>query len=458
MNTHDIKKIIKEQRDYFLSGETRSVNFRIKQLEKLKSAIIRKEEDIIRALKADLYKSEFEIFVSETGFLLAEIRHFLRHLRKWVKPEKVTTPIVLFPARSRIHREPYGVVLIFSPWNYPLQLSLSPLIGAIAAGNCIVLKTAPASNHTSRVIREIIENTFPGNYITVVEGHRDINRALLAEKFDYIFFTGASEVGKKVMEAAATSLTPVTLELGGKNPCIVDEDVNLEIAAKRITWGKFLNSGQTCIAPDYLLVHKKIRGPLIQVICNSVKRLYGENPVKNPDYGRIINRKHFLRIQSYLKYGTPVCGGNSDEESLYMEPTILEDVDPESPLMNEEIFGPLLPVIEAASVDEALGIVLEKPKPLALYLFSNNKQIQKKVVDSIPYGGGCINDTVIHFINHNMPFGGVGFSGMGAYHGRYSFETFSRKKSIMYNSPSIDLPFRYAPYTKWIYRLIRKIF
>ncbi len=453
---NDTKTMVEKQRSFFKSGRTKEVDFRREQLRILRKAIIRNEAAISNALKEDLNKSPFEAYATEIGIILDELKHVLKHVSSWAKPESVRTPIVHFLSSSRIFKEPYGLVLIMSPWNYPFQLTMAPLLGSIAAGNCSIIKPSAYSPNTAEIIEKIIKESFDESYITVIQGGRNANRSLLDEKFDYIFFTGSVSVGKTVMEAASKHLTPVTLELGGKSPCIVLDDVNVGLAARRIVWGKLLNAGQTCIAPDYILVQRKVKDELAAEMGKQITRFYGKDPCSNPEYPKIINDKHFKRLLNLMKSGNIVFGGESDKESGKICPTIIDGVTWKSPIMQEEIFGPLLPVLEFDNLDEAVSQVNEHPKPLALYLFTNNKKNQQYVLNSTSFGGGCINDTIVHLATSNMPFGGVGNSGMGAYHGKASFDTFSHKKSILKKSNLIDIPLRYPPYKNHL-KLLKKM-
>ncbi len=441
-----ITDIIRNQRDYFQTGKTQDIAFRIAQLQILRQAVSENEAAIVQALKADLNKSEFESFASEIALVIREIKHCIQDIKTWTKPQKAKVPWKLFPASAKIYPEPLGVVLIIGAWNYPFQLMFSPLIGAIAAGNCAILKPSELAPHTSAVIAKIISKNFQPEYITVVEGGVETSQKLLAEKFDHIFFTGGTAVGKIIMEAAAKHLTPVTLELGGKNPCIVDTDINLEHTAKRITWGKFINCGQTCLAPDYLLVDTKIKADFLAQIKKYIKEFYGDNPASSPDYGRIINQKQFDRLAKLLKDGEIRFGGETNRDELYIDPTVIENVSLADSLMQEEIFGPILPVIEYTDISEAIALINSKPKPLALYLFSNNKNLQKQVLQSTSSGAVCLNETVMHITVSSLPFGGVGDSGIGSYHGKASFDAFSHYKSVYQNPFWLDLQWRYPPY------------
>lgn len=410
----------------------------------------------MEALHQDLNKSPFEAYATEIGIVKEEIKYTLKHLRKWASPKSVRTPITQFPSKSFIYPEPYGVVLIMSPWNYPFQLTIAPLVGAVCAGNCVVVKPSAYSPATTRLMAGMIRELFSEEYISVVEGGREANQALLDEKFDYIFFTGSVSVGKYVMEKAAAHLTPVSLELGGKSPCIVDETADIKLAAKRIVWGKFLNSGQTCVAPDYILVQKSVKDKLMKQIAKSIRKMYGKDVLANGEYPKIINEKHFDRILGLFNDAHIVSGGESDRTSLKIAPTVLDQVSWESAVMQEEIFGPLLPVLTFYDMKEVIQMVNARPRPLALYYFTRDKKREAKVLRHISYGGGCVNDTVVHLATSYMPFGGVGNSGMGGYHGKDSFDTFTHRKSIMKKSLMIDIPIRYAPFKNKL-ALLKKI-
>ena len=439
-----VKDIIRQQREFFATGKTKDVEWRIEQLKRLKQAIVDDQEAIVNAVKADLGRPDFEAYFEIAA--ISEINYALKHLKSWVKPKKVATSIDQFPASAKIYPEPLGVVLIISPWNYPFQLMISPLTGAIAAGNCAVLKPSEVAANTSRVIADIIQKTFDPAYIAVVEGGVETSQQLLEEKFDHIFFTGGTAIGKIVMQAAAKHLTPVTLELGGKSPCIVDLDVDLKYAAKRITWGKYLNAGQTCIAPDYLLVDRRIKSDLLTEIQKCVEEFYGDDPAQSPDYARLISRRHFERLEPLLKDGEIVMGGQTKPEEKYIAPTVMDQVSWESPVMQEEIFGPILPVLEYTDLKEAIAQINARPKPLALYIFSKDKQKQEQVLQETSSGGVCINDTVMQVGVSTLPFGGVGDSGIGSYHGKASFDTFSHYKSVLKKGFRFDPNWRYPPY------------
>ncbi|MEH2325793.1 MAG: aldehyde dehydrogenase [Nostoc sp.] len=451
----NIGDIIQSQREFFQTGKTKDVSFRIKQLKNLKQAIIEYKQSIIEALQADLHKSEVESYITEIS-VIKEINYAIKHLNTWAKPKKSGVSFEFFSYSAKIYPEPLGVVLIIGPWNYPFNLIISPLIGAIAAGNCTIIKPSEIASHTSDVIAKIINKNFEPAYIAVIEGGVEASQKLLAEKFDHIFFTGGTAIGKIVMAAAAKYLTPVTLELGGKSPCIVDTDINLEHTVRRITWGKFINAGQTCIAPDYLLVNRKIKKDLINCLAKCLKEFYGENPVNSPDYARIISQKHFERLVNFLKDGEVIIGGENQPSERYIAPTLIDNVSLEDSVMQEEIFGPILPIIEYTDIAQAIALINSRPKPLALYLFSQNKNLQNRVLQETSSGGVCINDTMMQFGVSSLPFGGVGDSGIGNYHGKASFDTFSHNKSVLQNSFWLDLKWRYAPYQSKL-SLIKKL-
>lgn len=435
--------LVDKQRIFFRTGKTKDVGFRVDALQKLRTAVRNHEEALTQALKADLNKSEFEAYSTEIGIVLEEIRFALSHISSWVKPKKVKTPVTHIGSKSWVYSEPYGLALIIAPWNFPFQLAVAPLIGAIAAGNCAVLKPSELTPKTSELLAKIIKDTFPEEYISAVLGGVDTSQALLGEKWDYIFFTGSGPVGRIVMEAAAKQLTPVTLELGGKSPCIVHEDANLKLAAKRIAWGKFMNAGQTCIAPDYLYIHDRIKDAFLSRLTDAIKELYGENPLDQDNYTRIVSQKHFDRLSGFLANGTTLTGGRTNSEKLAIEPTVLTNITWGDSVMQEEIFGPILPVLEYSDLANVIEGIQNHPTPLALYIFSENESIQQRVLNSISFGGGCVNDTVYQFTSPYLPFGGVGSSGVGAYHGKQSFDTFSHKKSILKQTTLFDVPFRY---------------
>ncbi|KOP24121.1 aldehyde dehydrogenase [Hapalosiphon sp. MRB220] len=449
--------ILSQQRDFFQTGETQKLSFRISQLKVLQQLIKENETAICQALKADLNKPEFEAFSSEILLVFKEIEFCIKNLKNWVKPQKTKVPWQLFPASAKIYPEPLGVVLIIGTWNYPFQLIITPLIGAIAAGNCTIIKPSEIAPNTSNLIANLISKYFPPEYITVIEGGVGTSQKILAEKFDHIFFTGGTAVAKIVMAAAAKHLTPVTLELGGKNPCIVDTDIHLQHTAKRITWGKFINNGQTCLAPDYLLVNSKIKEKLLAAIKKCIQEFYSDNPAISPDYGRIVNQKQFERITNLLNSSKVIFGGETNREQLYISPTLVENTSFAEPIMQEEIFGPILSIIEYTDISEAIALINSQPKPLAFYLFSNNKNLQQKVLHTTSSGTVCLNETVMHIGVSSLPFGGVGDSGIGSYHGKFSFDTFSHHKSILSNPFWLDLKWRYAPYTKGKLSFLKRI-
>lgn len=456
MQPEEVAMLVESQRKYVATHVTKDLKFRIEMLKKIKASIIANEKNIISALEKDLRKSEFEAYSTEIGIVLEEIDFHLKHLKKWVKPVKVRTPLMNFPSKSYVLGEPFGVVLILAPWNYPFQLLMAPLIGAISAGNCVVLKPSEISGATAEVIEHIIKSTFSENYIAVINGGKEINQAILKEKYDYIFFTGGPVFGRIVMESASKHLTPITLELGGKSPAIVEDDADIKISAKRIVWGKFINAGQTCVAPDYLLVNSKIKGKLLDYIQYYINGFLEECAHCSPDYGRIINHIQFDRLVGLMENQKIFTGGEYKREDLFISPTILIDVDENSPVMQEEIFGPILPVIEYQKLDDAIDFINRRAKPLALYFFSGSRHKQDYLLRKTSFGGGCINDTLLHLTNPYLPFGGVGSSGMGGYHGKKSYDTFSHSKSILRSVTWYDLPVRYAPYKNKI-RLVRKV-
>lgn len=451
----EISSLVEKQRAFFQKGITKTPQFRQKALERLEKGIRRYEKEIHQALRKDLGKSEFEAYMTEVGLTLSELTYVKKHLSAWMRPNGVPTPLAQFPAKSFEMTEPYGVVLIMSPWNYPFMLCMEPLIGAIAGGNCSVVKPSAYAPAVSKILATIVEEVFPKKYVTVVEGGREENTLLLEQRFDYIFFTGGVTVGKMVMEKAAENLTPVTLELGGKSPCIVTEDAKLSLAAKRLVFGKYLNSGQTCVAPDYLLVSEKVKEELLAWIVFWIEKMLGKEPLENPDYPKMINEKHYQRVMNLMVGEKISCGGYGNTETLQITPTVLEEVSWDSPIMQEEIFGPVLPVVTYKTLEEAIEKVKNREKPLALYLFTESRSIQKKVLRELSFGGGCVNDTIIHLATSRMGFGGVGGSGMGSYHGKKSYETFTHEKSIVKKSSYIDLPIRYMPYTRGKEKLLK---
>lgn len=456
-NEITIEEKVKAQREFFMTHTTLDVNYRIAYLKKLKEVILQKEGQILEALQKDLGKSSQEAYMCEVGLTLAELTYQLKHIRKWSKRRKYKTDLSNMIGKSFSLREPYGVVLVMSPWNYPFMLSLEPLIGAVAAGNCCVLKPSAYAKETSQVLADIIQEVFPPEYVTAVQGGRAENTALLEQRFDYIFFTGGVSVGKLVMEKAAAHLTPVTLELGGKSPCIVEKSANLAMAARRIAFGKYLNCGQTCVAPDYLLIDESIREEFVELFIKEIKKMYSENPFENPDYGKIINEKHFERLNGLICPDKVVYGGSSKKETLQIEPTVMVDVTPEDAIMQEEIFGPILPILTYRTIEEVESFVTSREKPLACYLFTENKTVEERILRNLSFGGGCVNDTVVHLATSEMGFGGVGNSGMGDYHGRKSYETFTHEKSIHKKSTDFDLEIRYQPYKETKMKFLKKI-
>jgi aldehyde dehydrogenase (NAD+) len=455
MNTiESINNIVQKQREYFLSNETKSIDFRLKQLKKLKHAVEKYSDDIYDALWKDLHKCKEEAFLTEISIVLNEINNHIKNLKKWAKPKKAKTPVYLMPSKSFVMYEPYGVTLIIAPWNYPFQLMFAPLIGAISSGCCAVMKPSPYSQYTSEVMQKIIDETFDKEYITMIQGHRDVNQALLAQKIDLIFYTGSPDMGRVVMEAASKNLTPVVLELGGKSPCIVDKDCNLEFAARRIVWGKTINAGQTCVAPDYLMVHRDVKDELLQKMIYYVKKFYGEDQQQSHCYCRIISDKAYQRLTSYLNEGEILYGGNCDAEERYIQFTLLDlgqqptgNSQPTLNVMKQEIFGPILPVIEFDNINKVSDFISNRPKPLALYYFGNDKNAFD-LLNKTTSGGVCINDTILHVANEHLPFGGVGESGMGKYHSQESFMAFSNKRAVLKSSNKIDFAMKYPPYEK----------
>lgn len=433
-----LEKLFHSQKEFFRSGKTRDISFRIECLKNLKQAVAAHEQEILEAVYKDLHKDPIDGYSTEIAGFYAEVKYALKNISSWAQIESVETPVYMLPSKSYLQKEPYGVTLIISPWNYPFQLLMMPLIGAVAAGNTALLKPSELSAHTSTVLEKIINNAFPQEYLHVVQGGVEETQALIALPVDYIFFTGSVSVGKIVMAAAARNLTPLTLELGGKSPTIVHEDANLVTAAHRISWGKFLNAGQTCVAPDYVLVHQSKRDAFIEELIKVIQKYYGEDASRHKRYCRIINDRHFRRLTGLLDSQKIIHGGGSNAEDRYIEPTILSPVDWDDPIMGDEIFGPILPVLTYSALDDIIHKINERPKPLALYLFSDDESVQKRITEEISFGGGAINNTIMHVVSHFLPFGGIGFSGMGKYHGKYSFDTFSHYKSILKSSSIVD--------------------
>lgn len=458
MDSTQIDNILQLQRDFYDSGATIPVSFRKEQLKKLYQAIQKYQPQIAEALKKDLGKSSYESFMCEIGLVLSEISYMIRHVKKFSKRKTVYTPLAQFASHSYMQPVPYGNTLIMSPWNYPFLLSIDPLVDAIAAGNTAIIKPSAYSPATSKVIEMLVKECFSPAHVSVVTGGRAENAALLEKKFDFIFFTGSQNVGREVMRHAAVNLTPVVLELGGKSPCIVEESADIRLAARRIVFGKYLNCGQTCVAPDFILCHKSIQDKLLQELKLQVEKQFGSDPLADNDYGKIINQKHFDRLCRLLQSGELYLGGETDAETLRIAPAIMTHVTFDAPVMQEEIFGPVLPVLTYENFEELMLLLKKRPKPLAQYLFSSNKAHIRRVNEELSYGGGCINDTIIHLATSEMGFGGVGESGMGAYHGKAGFDAFSHQKSIVDKKTWLDLPMRYQPYTSKLYRKLLQIF
>lgn len=452
------KKMLDQQRHFFSTGTTLPIAFRIEQLQKLKKLIQTHESEITVALKKDLGKNAIEVMTTEILLILKEINTVIKHLKSWAKPLKVPTILPLWPGRSTIYTEPYGVVLIIGTWNYPFLLIMAPLIGALSAGNCAIIKPSELATNTANIIGKLINQHFQPEYVIAVDAGPAETEKLLQEKFDYIFFTGGIQVGKIIMQAAAKHLTPLTLELGGKSPCIVDESANLDFAARRIIWGKMTNAGQTCIAPDYVYVHQTKKDELIQHMRNVLHQFYGDDPQKSASYARIINKKHFDRLSNLITKGRIILGGKTNAEDLYISPTLIDDISWDDPIMQEEIFGPLLPILPYTKINDVIQTINGHSKPLSLYFFTQNKFAEKNVLQHLSFGGGCINDCLLHFVNLHLAFGGIGQSGMGSYHGKYSFDTFSHRKSIYKKPFAFDLKLEYPPYNKNKFWWIRKLF
>lgn len=453
----EIEKLVKKQRRFFQTGETLSYQFRMDALNRLSLALEQYEEPLEKALYKDLHKSKMESYMAEIALTKSELSYCKKHLAGWMRKEHVKSSLSNFHSSAFTIAEPYGVTLIMAPWNYPVMLCLEPLINAIAAGNCVILKPSAYAPQTSAVLAKLIAACFKEEYVAVVEGGRKENKELLDQRFDYIFFTGGVKVGRLVLEKAAKYMTPVTLELGGKSPCIVDETANIKLAARRIVFGKLLNSGQTCVAPDYVLVHEDVKDELIVAMKKELVRMLGKRPLDNPEYPKMVNVRHYNRVMNLLKGMPVVVGGYGDAEKLQIAPTILDEVSLNAPIMKEEIFGPVLPVLTYTDKKELLSIVRHFEKPLACYLFTRDKKMEQWVLRNISFGGGCINDTIVHLATSEMGFGGVGYSGMGSYHGKNGFETFSHRKSILKKYQWIDVPVRYHPYSEWKEKAVRKI-
>ncbi len=452
--------LLEKMRQYFNTGSTKPYAFRLQQLKKLKQSILAHENDLYDALYADLKKSKEETWVTETGMVIAELNAAIKNLKEWMEPERVATNLLNLPSGSRILKEPLGVVLIIGPWNYPFQLLINPLIGAIAAGNCVVLKPSEFANATEAVMKKIIESTFDSNYILYVQGNgAEVVPAMMnAFQFDHIFYTGSTAVGKIIYKMAAEKLVPVTLELGGKSPCVIEADANIKVAAKRIVITKFSNAGQMCVAPDYLLVHESVKDELVTAMISTIKKFFSDDASASYNYGKIINEKQFDRIIKYLNEGTVLYGGNYEKQKLFIEPTLLFNIKNDAAVMQDEIFGPVLPIITFKQKEEALAIIQQHPNPLAFYVFTESSSNEKFWLNAVPFGGGCVNNASWHLTNHHLPFGGRGFSGTGNYHGKYSFETFSHKKAVMKTPTWFDPAIKYPPFKgklklfKWVIR------
>ena len=453
----NIEEIVNKQRNYFLSGKTLDIDFRINSLKKLYNIIKKYEKQICDALYQDLNKSDYESYMCEIGLTLSEISYMLKHIRKLAKKHTVLTPLSHFHSHSYSINTPYGNTLIISPWNYPFLLSIEPLVDSIAAGNTAIIKPSEYSPHTSMIMEKMIKECFDEAYVTIINGDADTSKELLKQQFDFIFFTGSSAIGKEVLKQSANHLTPVVLELGGKSPCIIDEQVNVKLAAKRIIFGKMVNLGQPCVAPDYILCHKNIKDALVKELIKQLNIQYPD-PLHNKDYGKIINEKHFDRLLSLIDTNKVIYGGKYDKTTLKIEPVIMDNISFDDKVMQQEIFGPILPIITYDHYEDIYNILLTKPSPLALYIFSDNRQHIDEITNRIRFGGGCINDTLIHLATSNLPFGGVGNSGMGAYHGKVGFEAFSHKKAIVDKKKWIDLPMRYQPYDRKLFSKIIRIF
>ena len=455
-----IKDKIFQQRAFFKTQQTKDLSYRKSALKKLRSEIFKREKEICNALHKDFRKSEFEALVSETQFVLAELSELIKNLKNWAIPESVLSSLANFPSTDKIYKDPYGSVLVISPWNYPFQLAMVPLAGAIAAGNTVVVKPSELTPNTSKIITEIIGSVFDENHVTSFEGGINVSEKLLKEKWNYIFFTGSVQVGKIIYKAAAEHLTPVTLELGGKNPCIIDETANIKLAARRIAWGKLLNGGQTCIAPDYILIHPNVKSDFLKSLEKEITKAYGDDPIHSDDYPRIINKKNFERLTTMLKGEKIIIGGKTDIDQLYISPTVIDEPKLDSEVMKDEIFGPILPILTYKNDEHIDQIISSYNKPLSFYIFSKRKPFIKTLLSKYSFGGGVINDTISNYVNKNLPFGGVGNSGVGAYHGKMSFDTFSHKKAVVKRGTWLDIPLRYAPYEKklWFAKIVRKLF
>jgi len=452
-----LQPYLDRQKKFFQTGKTKNVTYRIKQLKKLKNILIQNEELLIGEVYKDFKKSAFETYATEIGLVITDINYAIKNVESWCRQESVSTSLVNFPSKNFIITEPYGSALIISPWNYPILLALQPLVGAIAAGNTVILKPSELTPNTSSTLEKLLSESFQEEFLKVILGGAEESSMLVKMDFDYIFFTGSTRVGKIIMRDAAERLTPLTLELGGKSPCIVDKTANLEVSAKRIAWGKFVNAGQTCVAPDYLLVEKSIKSEFLAHLKNAIHQLYGDDPKESPDYPRIINEIHFDRLASLLNDGDIVVGGDSERSTKYIAPTIINSITLEDSIMKDEIFGPILPVLEYESVEECITIINARPRPLALYVFTSDQELEDKIMNTVSFGGGAVNDTIAQLGNHHLSFGGVGASGFGSYHGKSSFDSFSHKKSVMKKPFWPDVPIRYAPYDDIKLGLVKKI-
>ena len=453
MEKEEIRLIIDSQRKFFATGKTFGKAFRLEMLKNLRSLIITHEQEIIDALWEDFHKPEFEVIATETRFVIIELNNAIKNLSRWIRPRRVRTPIVHFISHSKIIPQPYGQVLVLSPWNFPFQLAFTPLAGAIAAGNCVILKVSSQVPNVALVIKKIL-GKFPVELVALIDGDHSINDFLLEQKFDYIFFTGSPGIGKHVMRKAAENLVPCSLELGGKNPCVVAEDARLDYAAKRIAWGKFLNCGQTCVSPDYLLIDKRVKNKFLELISNEISAFYGENPEKSDDFARVISSQNVIRLRGLMNSGKIVKGGITNPETRYVAPTVIKDIKPDDPIMQEEIFGPILPVIDFESFEEVYGILERNPKPLATYIFSKDKKLVSEFLRRTQSGNAAVNETVMQIVPPYLPYGGVGSSGIGRYHGKRSFETFSNMRSVLVKSNLLDICLRYPPYSKVKTRII----
>ncbi len=458
MRVKDIDNILEKQREYFRSGATLPVSFRVEMLKKLRDTVEKYEKEIEAALTADLGKSEFEGFMCEVGLAKTEISYMISHTKRFASKHRVRTPMAQFASSSYKQPSPYGNVLIMSPWNYPFLLTIEPLADAIAAGNTAIVKPSAYSPATSAVIEKMIGECFEEQYASVITGGRRENATLLEKKFDFIFFTGSTNVGREVLRHTAETLTPAVLELGGKSPCIIDSTAKIKLAAKRVVFGKYLNCGQTCVAPDYILCHKSVKDEFVSEVCVQIKKQYGEAPLKNPDYGKIVNEKHFDRVMGLIDKNKTVLGGEGERERLKIEPTVMDNVLWDDAVMQEEIFGPVMPILTYDTLEDVVELLSDKPKPLALYMFSESKNNIKMICERCSFGGGCVNDTIIHLATSEMGFGGVGESGMGSYHGRDGFDAFSHTKSIVDKKTWMDLPMRYQPYNRGIYAKLLHMF